>query len=59
MSQKVYIVDFGLAKRYISKIGHIEYKDNKHMTGTPRYASINTHLGIPLLIYRYRIIKKR
>jgi hypothetical protein len=25
---------------------HIMYKENKHLTGTPRYASINNHLGI-------------
>jgi serine/threonine protein kinase len=44
-SHKVYIVDFGLAKRYMIKEGHIPYKENKSLTGTVRYASINTHLG--------------
>jgi serine/threonine protein kinase len=44
---KVYIIDFGLAKRYLDKNGkHIPYKENKNLTGTARYASINTHLGI-------------
>ena len=44
---KMYIIDFGLAKKYIQKDGnHILYKENKNLTGTARYASINTHIGI-------------
>jgi len=43
----VHLIDFGLSKKYIQKKGaHVEYKDNKKLTGTPRYASINNHLGI-------------
>lgn len=44
----IYIFDFGLAKQYRSpKTGrHIPYKENKDLTGSIRYASLNTHLGI-------------
>ena len=43
----VYIIDFGLAKCYKNSEGeHIPYKDGKSLTGTARYASTHTHLGI-------------
>jgi serine/threonine protein kinase len=47
-TKKIYVIDFGLAKRYRDPETHvhISYKENKHLTGTPRYASINSHLGI-------------
>ena len=44
----IYVIDLGLSKKYKeSKTGmHIPYRDGKYLTGTARYASINTHLGI-------------
>ena len=43
----LYIIDFGLAKKYRSstKKGHIPFKNHKNITGTARYCSVNTHRG--------------
>ena len=46
-SHRIFIIDFGLAKKFMSSTGiHIKYREGKGLTGTARYASINTHLGI-------------
>jgi casein kinase 1 len=44
----VYVIDFGLSKRYKDSRSnaHIAYRDGKSLTGTARYASLNTSLGI-------------
>ncbi|XP_038995501.1 casein kinase 1-like protein 6 [Hibiscus syriacus] len=47
-AHQVYIIDYGLAKKYrdLQTHKHIPYRENKNLTGTARYASVNTHLGI-------------
>ena len=47
-SNVIHLIDFGLSRRYKEKNSgqHISYKENRHLVGTVRYASINAHLGI-------------
>lgn len=47
-SNVIYIIDYGLGKKYrdAKTHQHIPYRENKNLTGTARYASINAHLGI-------------
>jgi serine/threonine protein kinase len=45
-AETLYLIDFGLSKCYREPGGaHIGYREDKHLTGTPRYASINNHEG--------------
>ena len=47
-SHIIYLIDFGLAKKYKSSKGnheHIKYSENKKLIGTARYASINALKG--------------
>ena len=46
-SEILNIIDFGLSKYFQDSItkNHIELKDGKGVTGTPRYCSINAHKG--------------
>ncbi|XP_057718098.1 uncharacterized protein LOC130960374 [Arachis stenosperma] len=48
ISFQVYINDHGLVKKYrdLQTHRHIPYRENKNLTGTACYASVNTHLGI-------------
>jgi len=45
---KLFLIDYGLAKKYRDSRSrlHISYREDKNLTGTARYASINAHLGI-------------
>lgn len=44
----LYLLDFGLAKKFRDHTTkqHLPYFNNKGMAGTPRYASVRTHMGI-------------
>jgi len=45
--KKIYIIDFGLAKKYysVSKAQHIKFITGKHLIGTARYCGRNAHRG--------------
>ena len=47
-ASRVFMIDLGLSKRFRdpTTLEHVPWKENKKLTGTPRYASLNTHHGI-------------
>jgi casein kinase 1 len=46
-SHLLYLIDFGLGKKYRSSKtkAHIKFDENKNLTGTARYCSINAIKG--------------
>eukprot|EP00667_Euglena_gracilis_P009098 EG_transcript_9236 len=44
----VYLIDFGLARKYVDPATneHLPHRENFQLTGTVRYASVNSHLGV-------------
>lgn len=46
-TSKVFVIDFGLSKKYRDNRTrqHIPFRDDKSLTGTARYASVNAHRG--------------
>ena len=47
-SGKIYLIDFGLAKRYkdLKSGAHAKFNKSHNLTGTARYASVNSHMGV-------------
>ena len=47
-AKTIYLIDFGLAKRYRDEHTHIHIplKENRNLTGTARYSSCNAHNGL-------------
>jgi serine/threonine protein kinase len=48
MKNRIYLIDFGLSKKFIDTQSkeHIEYKTNVNFTGSFRFSSIRNHKGI-------------
>ncbi|KAG1791761.1 casein kinase I isoform delta [Suillus plorans] len=48
LKDTAFIIDFGIAKEFWNTATslHIPFCQGQHLTGTPAFASINTHLGV-------------
>lgn len=44
-SAKVYLIDYGLAKKYREGGQHVRFVQRKGLVGTARYTSVNAHDG--------------
>lgn len=41
----IFLIDFGLSKKYIDNSKHIPHIENTGLIGTARYTSVNSHFG--------------
>ncbi|KAG2737108.1 kinase-like protein, partial [Suillus brevipes Sb2] len=48
LSETIFIVDFGIAREYWNSAtqAHMPFRKNRHLIGTPAFASISNHLGV-------------
>ena len=47
-SYRIFLIDFGLAKKFTKNGEHRSFKEQKEYVGTPRFSSLNSHLGYEL-----------
>lgn len=45
---QIFLIDYGLSKRYRNANRHVSYKEGGKLVGTARYASTHSHRGIQL-----------
>jgi serine/threonine protein kinase len=46
-SNVIYMIDFGLCKKFMDREGkHMSLRENKKFVGNVKYCSVNAHLGL-------------